>query len=199
MDFTHPPTPIASLSPSLTSSKVDNASHPWFVGSIRLVWPYISGNGIPQITFLLADTDVLKRAEKGQVRVRIVKKLAAEVKNSGAHIGDELSLPLEDVSWVEEDEERKGGRWVGWVVEIGERGGKCKVCFLIIEEMLGKLNCGLTGTIAGQEAGRECVVCGGFEGGCGVEADITNDVCTEHSRKVHYHHRHTRGFCTVIT
>ncbi|RPA72893.1 hypothetical protein BJ508DRAFT_58459 [Ascobolus immersus RN42] len=129
MAFSQPPIPIASLNPSLTTNSSPSTartsqarSSPFFTGTICLLYPYRT-SPTPSITFLLRTIS----PAIAQVRVRFTHRLAWEVKKSGAHIGDELSVSLEGVRWEEEEEGKKGGRWVGWIVEVGGSGGKVQI------------------------------------------------------------------------
>ncbi|KAF1996424.1 hypothetical protein P154DRAFT_623196 [Amniculicola lignicola CBS 123094] len=104
-------TPIAELSPELSAP---DSRH--FKAVITLLWPYSSSTR--QCAFLLADSDIRRRRNRGQVRVRFAGSSARIVAEKGIGIGDELVLGLKGARFVRDEEEvRTPGRSIDWELE----------------------------------------------------------------------------------
>ncbi|KAK0636172.1 hypothetical protein B0T17DRAFT_70491 [Bombardia bombarda] len=108
-------TPIAQLSPEL----VDQPTRV-IRGQVTIVWPY---NSITKVlAFLLAESDVRLRRNKGQVRIEFHGSSAKAVADCGLGGGDEVSFSLDGVEWAKDEQAgRIPGARVEWQLRFSEK------------------------------------------------------------------------------
>ena len=104
--------PIPQLSPEL-----EDADQCSVEAVVTLVWPYSSLN--KSFCLLLADPDFRQRQKNGQVRVSFRGLCAEEVVRSKGSIGDKVTLSLQGVTWVENEQtQHTPGKSVGWELQF---------------------------------------------------------------------------------
>lgn len=107
--------PIAQLTPLLNAP----ASR-CIKAVVSLTWPYSSATGA--IAFLLSEPDFRLRRVRGQVRVQFAGSSAKSVAKAGIASGDEITLCLDGVEWLEnQDSVATPGRGVEFELKFTER------------------------------------------------------------------------------
>lgn len=107
--------PIAQLTPLLNAP----ASR-CIKAVVSLTWPYSSATGA--IAFLLSEPDFRLRRVRGQVRVQFAGSSAKSVAKAGIASGDEITLCLDGVEWLEtQDRVATPGRGVDFELKFTER------------------------------------------------------------------------------
>lgn len=105
--------PISQLTPLLSTPASINAI-------ITLTWPYSSATG--SIAFLLSETDFRNRRTRGQVRVQFAGSSAKNVAKAGLGSGDEVTLSLDGVEWIEaQDDTAIPGRGLEFELKFREK------------------------------------------------------------------------------
>ncbi|CZR56738.1 uncharacterized protein PAC_06627 [Phialocephala subalpina] len=107
--------PIAQLTPLLSTP--DTRS---FKAIVTLTWPYSSATG--SIAFLLSEPDFRLRRTRGQVRVQFAGSSAKNVAKAGIASGDEVTLCLDGVEWIEgQNDAATPGRGVEFELKFTEK------------------------------------------------------------------------------
>jgi len=88
--------PIAQLTPDLPEPATRSLK-----AIVTLTWPYSSATG--SVAFLLAEPDFRLRKSRGQVRVQFSGSSAKAVAKAGIASGDEVTLCLEGVEFVDDE------------------------------------------------------------------------------------------------
>ncbi|KAH8891283.1 hypothetical protein GQ53DRAFT_806670 [Thozetella sp. PMI_491] len=116
-------TPIAQLEPEL-SEQATRAVR----GEITITWPF---NSVAKtFAFILAESDVRLRRERGQVRVQLQGSSAKALAETGCGGGDELFISLDGVEWVKDELPARGpGSRVHWQLQFSEKlTAQVKLC-----------------------------------------------------------------------
>lgn len=88
--------PIAQLTPLLPAPASRSIK-----AVVTLTWPYSSATG--SLAFLLSEPDFRLRRTRGQVRVHFAGSSAKRVAKSGIASGDQVTLSLEGVEWIQNE------------------------------------------------------------------------------------------------
>ncbi|KAM7196465.1 hypothetical protein V8F33_006182 [Rhypophila sp. PSN 637] len=108
-------TPIAQLNPELPDQAERVVG-----GEVTITWPY---NSVTKTTaFLLAESDILLRRAKGQVRVELHGPSAKEFSSSGIGAGDVILFSLDGAEWAKDESPGRvpGGR-LDWQLLFDQR------------------------------------------------------------------------------
>lgn len=107
--------PIAQLTPLLSAPATRSIK-----AIVTLTWPYSSATG--SIAFLLSEPDFRLRKTRGQVRVQFAGSSAKNVAKAGIASGDEVTLCLDGVEWIEsQSDAATPGRGVEFELKFTER------------------------------------------------------------------------------
>ncbi|KAK4217120.1 hypothetical protein QBC37DRAFT_62285 [Rhypophila decipiens] len=108
-------TPIAQLNPELPDQAERVVG-----GEVTITWPY---NSVTKTTaFLLAESDILLRRAKGQVRVELHGPSAKEFSSSGIGAGDVVLFSLDGVEWAKDESPgRVPGARLDWQLLFDQR------------------------------------------------------------------------------
>jgi len=116
------PTPIANLSPNLPDQNLRAVT-----GEVTLVWPY--NTATTSLAFLLADPDVRRRRDKGQVRVQLQAASAKAVADIRLGGGDTVAIDLDGADWVKDNSVvRVPGSRVEWQLQYTDKL-RLQVCY----------------------------------------------------------------------
>ena len=88
--------PIAQLTPLLAAPSTRSLK-----AIVTLTWPYSSATG--SVAFLLVEPDFRLRRTRGQVRAQFSGSSAKAVAKSGISSGDEITLSLDGIEWVQDE------------------------------------------------------------------------------------------------
>lgn len=108
-------TPIAQLNPDLPeqASRVVR-------GDVTITWPYNSVTST--FAFLLAESDVRLRRDRGQIRVELRGSGAKAAAECGFGAGDELLFSLDGAEWAKDvSPGRIPGARVDWQLQFSEK------------------------------------------------------------------------------
>ncbi|KUJ17318.1 uncharacterized protein LY89DRAFT_718043 [Mollisia scopiformis] len=107
--------PIAQLTPLLVAPATRSIK-----AVVTLTWPYSSATG--SIAFLLSEPDFRLRRTRGQVRVQFAGASAKSIAKAGIASGDEVTLCLDGVEWLEnQNDAGTPGRGVEVELKFTER------------------------------------------------------------------------------
>jgi len=106
--------PIAQLTPLLLTPSSRSIK-----AVVTLIWPYSSAT--KAVALLLAEPDFRLRRTRGQVRVQFSGSSAKKINESGIESGDEITLCLDGVEFVNGDTVSTPGRGVEFELRFTER------------------------------------------------------------------------------